>query len=273
MTDINARAGRNIPSAVMVGLSLLGLIIASLSWNRIFFAILVSVAMIPAVWELSRAFALKSILIDPYTAAIASVSIVMSSWFWGLSGLAIATGVAIPVLLVIRLRSGVTSFVQDVTATLFSLLYLPVPAGFAILLAVPENGRARAMVFVAAVALSDTGGLIAGVLFGKHRIAPTISPKKSIEGVVGSLILAVGGAGTLYMIWLDRPFWEGAVLATVTVIAATSGDLIESALKRDLGVKDMGALLPGHGGILDRLDSVLLASPFAYLLITHFVGL
>ena len=111
------------------------------------------------------------------------------------------------------------------------------------------------------------------MLFGKHRIAPTISPKKSIEGVVGSLILAVGGAGTLYMIWLDRPFWEGAVLATVTVIAATSGDLIESALKRDLGVKDMGALLPGHGGILDRLDSVLLASPFAYLLITHFVGL
>jgi phosphatidate cytidylyltransferase len=196
----------------------------------------------------------------------------MSSWFWGLSGLAIATGVAIPILLVIRLRSGVSTFVQDVTATLFSLLYLPVPAGFAVLLAHPENGRARAMVFVAAVALSDTGGLIAGVLFGKHRIAPTISPKKSIEGVIGSLILTIGGAGTLYVIWLDHPFWQGALLAFVVVITGTSGDLIESALKRDLGVKDMGALLPGHGGILDRLDSVLFASPFAYLLITHFVG-
>ncbi len=273
MTDINARAGRNIPLALTVGFSLLGLVIASLSWNRMFFAILVSIAMIPAVWELSRAFALKSILIDPYTSAIASVSIVMSSWFWGLSGLAIAAGISIPVLLVIRLRSGVTSFVQDVTATLFTLLYLPIPAGFAILLAHPDNGRARVMAFIAAVALSDTGGLIAGVLFGKHRIAPTISPKKSLEGVVGSLVLAIGGAGTLYMIWLDRPFWQGAVLAVVTVITATCGDLIESALKRDLGVKDMGALLPGHGGILDRLDSLLLTAPFAYILISHFVGL
>ena len=272
MTDINARVGRNLPIAAGVGLSLVALIIATLSFNRLAFAILVALVMIPAMWELSAAFGRKSIHIDPYTASLTAVVIVMSTWFKGLTGLAIAVGVTIPILLIIRLRSGVSSIVADSTATLFSILYVPVPISFAVLLAQPADGRARVMTFIAAVAMSDTGGLFAGALLGKHRIAPNISPKKSFEGLIGSFIFSIGIAGWLYAVWMDHPFWQGAILGFVATITATGGDLIESALKRDLGVKDMGHLLPGHGGFLDRLDSLVLTAPFAYFIITYFVS-
>ena len=116
------------------------------------------------------------------------------------------------------------------------------------------------------------GGLFAGALLGKHRIAPNISPKKSFEGLIGSFIFSIGIAGWLYNVWMDHPFWQGAILGFVATITATGGDLIESALKRDLGVKDMGHLLPGHGGFLDRLDSLVLTAPFAYFIITYFVS-
>jgi len=146
----------------------------------------------------------------------------------------------------------------DVAAT-----YLPFLAGFAVLLLVQEHGVGKVMMLIALAAANDTGGWMAGITFGRHPLAPSVSPKKSWEGLMGSLIAAVAtGAGCVWAI--GGPWWAGAALGACTVIVSTLGDLGESLLKRDLGLKDMGTLLPGHGGIMDRLDSILVAAPLVY---------
>ena len=127
-----------------------------------------------------------------------------------------------------------------------------------------DNGPWRVAVFIALAVANDTGGYIAGVLFGKHPMAPTVSPKKSWEGFAGSVLLtlAVALPATYYL--LEGTLLMGALLALLATFAATAGDLMESLLKRDLGVKDMSSLLPGHGGILDRVDSILVAAPVIF---------
>ena len=110
--------------------------------------------------------------------------------------------------------------------------------------------------------LSDIGGYAAGVLFGKHPMAPSVSPKKSWEGFAGSVVACVVGGVALVVRWLlDGPWWAGVVLGAVAAVGATLGDLCESMIKRDLGIKDMGSILPGHGGLMDRLDSLLHRRP------------
>ena len=116
--------------------------------------------------------------------------------------------------------------------------------------------------------LSDTGGYVAGVFFGRHPMAPTVSPKKSWEGAIGSLVAAGAGGAVVLMFGFDRPWWDGVIFGVAVSIASILGDLAEWLLKRDLGVKDMSQLLPGHGGIMDRLDSILFALPSSYLLLT-----
>ena len=265
--SLAARAGRNVPVATAIGLSLVALIFVTLSFNRVLFAILVALVMIPSVIEFSRASASNGVQIDPIILSIASVAIVITAWSSGFEGLAVTTAISTPVVLISRLRKGSENFLANATASLFTLLYLPIPAAFAVLLAHPADGRARVMIFIVAVSLSDTGGYIVGVLFGKHPLARQISPKKSWEGVLGSFILSSVGTSILFGIWFHQTWWHGAILAIVAILAGTSGDLIESALKRDMGVKDMGKTLPGHGGFLDRLDSVLITAPFAFLII------
>jgi len=119
---------------------------------------------------------------------------------------------------------------------------------------------------------SDVGGYATGVLFGKHPMSPRISPKKSWEGFGGSVVFCVAAGVGSGVVLLDLPWWNGAVLGLALVVTAVLGDLVESAIKRDLGIKDMGSLLPGHGGLIDRLDSLLLSAPVAWLLLTVFVG-
>jgi phosphatidate cytidylyltransferase len=115
------------------------------------------------------------------------------------------------------------------------------------------------------VVMSDTGGYVAGVLFGKHPMAPKISPKKSWEGVAGSLLFATVAGICMAILVLHVPFWVGIILSVGLVAVGSCGDLIESMIKRDLGIKDMSSFLPGHGGVMDRLDSLLVAAPVAWL--------
>ena len=265
--SLAARAGRNVPIATAIGFGLVALLVATLSFNRVFFAILVALVMIPSVFEFSRASASIGVRIDRAILSITSMAIVMAAWDSGFEGLAVTIAVSTPIILISLLRSGSENFLANATASLFTLLYLPIPAAFAVLLAHPADGRARVMIFIVAVSLSDTGGYIVGVLFGRHSLAKHISPKKSWEGLLGSVALSVVGTSILFGIWFHQAWWHGAILAVVSVLAGTSGDLVESALKRDIGVKDMGKALPGHGGFLDRLDSVLITAPFAFLII------
>jgi phosphatidate cytidylyltransferase len=142
------------------------------------------------------------------------------------------------------------------------------------LMTVPSDGPRRVTVFIATVVCSDVGGYAAGVLFGKHPMAPSVSPKKSWEGFAGSVTACAVGAAIMFAtLFSGTHWWEGALFGLAVVCSATLGDLGESMIKRDIGIKDMGHLLPGHGGLMDRLDSLLPTAPVAWLLLTAFVPL
>ncbi len=156
---------------------------------------------------------------------------------------------------------GAHGYVKDSAASLMIIGYVPLLGSFAALILAGENGPVRIVTFLLIVIMGDTGGYVAGVLFGRHPMAPKISPKKTWEGLVGSVLFGTV-AGVLMTVYaLGQPFWVGIVLGVCLVAIGTCGDLIESLIKRDLGIKDMSSFLPGHGGVMDRLDSLLIAAP------------
>jgi phosphatidate cytidylyltransferase len=145
-------------------------------------------------------------------------------------------------------------------------IYVPLLGSFAPLMLAGEQGAARVVTFLLIVVMNDVGGYVAGVLFGKHQMAPKISPKKSWEGFAGSVVFGIAAGIGMAVYGLGVPFWVGILLGVGLVAVGTCGDLIESMIKRDLGIKDMSSFLPGHGGVMDRLDSLLLAAPVAWLI-------
>jgi phosphatidate cytidylyltransferase len=262
---INKKAGRKLLPSIAVGLSLIGLVGFTLSYQRALFAIVVAIAVILGARELVRAFAARSIVVSFNGLTVASIGLSYAAWVGGVAGLAIATAIAIPLLLIRALLQGPEGFVAKATATSFSLLYLPFLAGFLILLARPSTGFQRVMTFMVLVGCNDTFGYIVGVLLGKHPLVPKISPKKTWEGLAGSLLFTMIGGALAFEYIMDMHWWIGLIVGVMIVFTATCGDLIESAMKRDLSLKDMGTLLPGHGGMLDRLDSVVLSAPAMWL--------
>ena len=270
---INAKAGRKLLPSILVSLSLIALVWLTLAYARVLFAVLVTIAVGLGMREIARAFSAAGTRISMRSLVVATCGLIYAAWSAGVAGLAIATAVALPVLLIFRLRKGPQDFVKSATATTFALIYLPFLAGFLVLLARPDNGLARVMTFVVLVGCNDTFGYLVGVLIGRHPLVPAISPKKSWEGLVGSVIFTTLGGALSFHYILEIQWWIGFVVGVMIVFTATSGDLIESAMKRDLSLKDMGSLLPGHGGMLDRLDSVLLSAPALYLaleLVKHY---
>jgi len=262
---INKKAGRKLGPSIIVSLSLIALIWFALAYHREVFAVVVAVAVLLGIREIVRAFRVRGIYISVVSLAAGAVALTYATWNGGAAGLAIATAIAIPLLLIQLLTKGPEGFVQSATATTFSLLYLPFLGGFLILLAKPSTGLERVMTFVVLVGCNDTFGYIVGVLLGKHPLVPLISPKKSWEGLIGSLVFTVIGGAFAFKYIMDMHWWIGAIVGLMIVFTATCGDLIESAMKRDLHLKDMGTLLPGHGGVLDRLDSVLISAPALWL--------
>jgi phosphatidate cytidylyltransferase len=262
---INKRAGRKLLPSIAVSIFLVLLVWFSLSTYRIIFAAIVTVAVVLGIRELHNAFHAIAIDIPLWSLTTATIGLSASTWFGGVSGLAVATAIALPCLLVLLLPRGIENFVKTASASALALIYLPFLAGFLILLARPHNGLARVMTFVVLVGCNDTFAYLTGVLFGKHPLAPKISPKKTIEGLIGSIFFTVLGGSLAFHYIMNSHWWLGAIAGLLTVFTATAGDLIESALKRDMAIKDMGSLLPGHGGIMDRLDSVLFAAPALWL--------
>jgi phosphatidate cytidylyltransferase len=262
---INAKAGRKLLPSIFVGLSLVALVWLSLAYARILFAALIAVVISLGIRELIRAFAAANIEVSSVSLNLATIGLIYATWIDGVEGLVVGTAIAFPVLLILRLRKGPHDFVRSATATTFGLIYLPFLAGFLILLGHPSDGLARVMTFVILVGCNDTFGYLVGVLIGRHPLVPTISPKKTWEGLIGSLIFTTLGGALCFHYIFELQWWIGIVVGLMIVFTATSGDLIESAMKRDLSLKDMGSILPGHGGMLDRLDSVLLSAPALYL--------
>ncbi|MEU5550834.1 MULTISPECIES: phosphatidate cytidylyltransferase [unclassified Micromonospora] len=267
-----SRAGRNLPAAIAVGASLGAATLLPLFLYTPAFLLLIAAAYGVGIWEMSRAVRRGGARVPLIPMIAGGVLTVTLAWFAGLDALLLGLLVTLAGTLVWRLGDGVAGLRRDMTAATLIAVYVPFLGGFAALLAAsPGDGPLRVLVTLVAVVLSDTGGYAAGANFGKHPMAPTISPKKSWEGLVGSMGAAALGSAVLLWLLFDVAPWWGAVFGMAISAAAVLGDLAESMIKRDLGVKDMSNLLPGHGGLMDRLDSVLFAVPTAYLLLVVFV--
>ena len=202
---------------------------------------------------------------------VGGVASLVAAWERGPSGLVFGIMLSACAVLLWRIADGAIGYLRDVSASMLVLLYVPTLAGFAVMLCHPHDGAARILAFVATVVCSDTGGYFTGVLFGKHPLAPVVSKAKTWEGFAGSVV-ACSAAGVLFTVFtFHEVWWKGLLFGLAIVVTATLGDLGESVIKRDLGIKDMGKLLPGHGGIMDRLDSLLPCAAVAYLLLSAFV--
>jgi len=267
-TPAPSRAGRNVPVSIAVGLGLGAVIVGSLYWEKVLFIFVVLAAVLVAVDELVRVFHTGGAKLFRIPLFAGTTAMVVAAYFGGPLALVVALAFTVLATIFWRMPSGSIGFVRDVTTGVFLVAYVPMLASFAILLVQPEeDGAQRVGTFFLVVVASDVGGYVVGVLFGKHPMAPTISPKKSWEGFAGSTLACIG-AGIGSVVWLlDGHWWVGAIVGAVAVLTATVGDLAESMIKRDLGIKDMSNLLPGHGGLMDRLDSLLATAPAVWLLL------
>jgi len=262
------RAGRNLPVAIAVGLGLLALVGVSLFLVKELFVVLALAAVGASLWELAHAFARRGITLPLLPLVVGAAGILISSYVAGEEALLVSFVLTAGGVVVWRaIDSGGAAALCDASAGVLAAAWLPFLGGFVmIMLAMPDGAR-RVLLFVLLAVASDVGGYVAGVLFGRHPLAPSVSPKKTWEGLGGSVLLSclVGAAGIAWLLGGNPLIGVGLGLATV--VTATLGDLAESLIKRDLELKDMGTLLPGHGGVLDRLDSLLLTAPVVYLVL------
>nr|WP_189168769.1 phosphatidate cytidylyltransferase [Pilimelia anulata] len=261
------RGGRNLPAAIGVGLGLGVLVLGSLA-HPLAFAAVVALAAGAGVWEMVRAVRSAGMRAPLPPLLLGAAIIPFLGFVAGPDGLAIGLLVTVLATSVWRLGDGPAGYERDIAAGALIALYVPFLLGFAAPLALAPDGMLRVLLTLAVVVLSDTGGYAVGVRFGKHPLAPQVSPNKSREGLLGSL--AAAGLGGLGLGWalLDLAPWAGLVFGVAVAAMAVVGDLTESMIKRDLRVKDMSNLLPGHGGLMDRLDSIIFAVPTAYLLLS-----
>lgn len=283
-----SRAGRNLPAAIGVGLTMLAALLAGLFlWPMGFVLIAVSAALL-GVWEVYRAFEAHGTRVPIVPILAAAVAIPVTAYFGGQEAQLFALLASCAAVLVWQSLEHPDGATRGVFAGVFIVLWIPFLIGYALLPlhaatpppgfgvwqggAVPSSTLQLAVTLLLVVA-NDTFGYIVGASLGKHPMAPKISPKKSWEGFAGSAAgaLVIGVLGAVLL--LGRPWWVGAVLAVVMVGAATAGDLAESMVKRELGIKDMSSILPGHGGMMDRLDSILFGVPAAYLVFSLLQGI
>ncbi len=277
----HGRAGRDLPAAFASGIVLLTAIAISLLFWKTAFLLIIAVAVVVAIWELHRGFHAKGIDLPEQPLMVGGVVMVAVAYFWGAPALVTATAVTALVVMLWLLQRGVDGYVQNATASVFSLVYVPFLGSFVALL-LSEGGGAGAaglddagvqgiVAFVVVTIASDIGGYVAGVLFGRHPMAPVISPKKSWEGFAGSVAFCLLAGWALVVYLLDGDWWVGLLLGLIAVVMATLGDLCESVIKRDLGIKDMSQVIPGHGGLMDRLDSLLATIAPVWLLLHYLV--
>jgi len=280
----HGRAGRDLRAAILSALALLTAIAASLFIWKTAFMVIVVIAVVVAIWELGKGFAAKGIDLPEQPVMLGGAVMVVVAYFYGAPALVTATAVTALATMLWLLRRGIDGYVRNATASVFTVIYVPFLGAFVALL-LSEGGTGLEMVgvgldddgvkgiitFIMVTVASDTGGYIAGVLFGKHQMAPVISPKKSWEGFAGSAVATVTAGILLVVYLLDGHWWVGVVLGLIAVVMATLGDLCESVMKRDLGIKDMSRVIPGHGGLMDRLDSLLATIAPIWLLLHYLV--
>jgi phosphatidate cytidylyltransferase len=267
-------AGRNLRAAIGVGLGLGVVIVASLFIVKAVFVGVVVAAVVVGVWELtSRLAERKGIRAPLIPIAVGGTAMLVAGYLRGANGAWVAMALTALAILVWRMAQPPENYLRDVTAGVFAAFYVPFLATFVVMMLAADDGPRRVLVFLLLTVISDTGAYAVGWRFGKHKLAPRISPGKTREGLLGAISFAmVAGALLMQYVIDDGRWWQGLLLGLAAAGSATLGDLGESMIKRDLGIKDMGTLLPGHGGIMDRLDSLLPTAPVVWLLLVLFVG-
>lgn len=269
-------AGRDLPAAIGVGVALIGAVVGTLAFWHWGFVLLVAILLSMGTWEVYRALQRVGMSAEIGPIIVGTIAMVVGTyaaardlawlgvpWHAVLLG---CLGATVLAALILRFPRGHENFARDAAASVFVIGYIALLGSFTSLILAADNGAARMVAFLLCVVANDTGGYAAGVMFGRRPLAPRISPKKTWEGLAGSLVASVAVGSALAVWLLGAPWWVGAVLGTAMVLFGTAGDLIESAIKRDVGIKDMSSVLPGHGGVMDRLDSMLVAGAPAWLI-------
>lgn len=267
------RAGRNLPVAVGVGLGLGALFFLTVFLYKPLFLVVIVLAVVLGMHEWTRAMDTKAWHPPVVPLMLGSTAIVCTSYAVGRDEMTTAMLLTVPLILAWRVWAGIDGLVADFATAVLALMVVGFLAGFAGLMLSAHDGDRRITCFIATVVASDVGGYAVGALFGKHRFAPRISPKKSLEGLAGSAAMCAFIGWLLCTRLLHTDWWQGVLFGLALVTSATLGDLAMSMVKRDVGIKDMGTLLPGHGGALDRLDSLLPSAPVAWALLAAFVPL
>lgn len=271
-----SRAGRDLTRAIPVGVGLGALVIASIAFTPRAWYLVAAGAVAVGTWEVFKRLRQARFALPLFPLLAGGQAMVWAGYLNGAEGAFAAFAVTGVVVLVWRLlMAGLTTapknYMRDVSVAVFVLVWIAVPGAVGAMLSDGDYGAQRVVALILLVVCSDVGGYVAGVLFGKHPMAPAISPKKSWEGFAGSILFATVGGALVVALLFDDSIWKGLLLGVLTVFTATLGDLVESQVKRDLGIKDMGTLLPGHGGFMDRLDSVLPTAVVVWVIFTYVV--
>lgn len=276
-------AGRDLPAAIAVGVGLVALLVLTLAfwhWGFILLAALMLSLGAIEVHQAMKRLGMNAAIIPIVLGTVGMIvgtyaaATVPDALLWRMpwhSVLLMFLGATVLAALIVRFPKGHENFVRDAAASVFIIGYIALLGSFTALILAGENGAARMVTFLLCVVANDTGGYAVGVLLGRTPLAPAISPKKTWEGLAGSLGFALVAGSVLAHFVLDVGWWVGAFVGIVCVFFGTAGDLIESSIKRDVGIKDMSSILPGHGGVMDRLDSMLVAAAPAWLVMYLFV--
>ncbi len=275
---INARTGRPLLRAIAVGLLLGFALLFSLIVVKPFFMVFAAALIGFTAYELASALRIGGRDVPRIPTVIASIAIVPAAFFWLAPGHWLVTLAGIAVIALWRLvelvrptaRASAKEVLLDLAAGTFIMVYVAFMGAFTVLLTAQDGGQWWTLAFLIVVISVDIGAYATGVAFGRHPMAPVISPKKTWEGFAGSVAAALLAGILTSIFMLHQPWWVGVILGLVMVATATSGDLAESLIKRDLGIKDISSFLPGHGGFLDRIDSSLLSAAAAYALFLIF---
>ncbi|WP_245246211.1 phosphatidate cytidylyltransferase, partial [Streptomyces lonarensis] len=268
------RAGRDLPAAIGVGAGLGVLILVTLFVYKPAFVAVIAAAVIVGLWELTSRLAERKQVRAPLPPlAVGGAAMVVAGYAEGAGAAFVAMALTVSAVFLWRMTGPPHDYLRDVTASVFAVLYVPFLATFVALVLAADDGPWRVLVFLLLTVVSDTGAYAVGWRFGKRKLAPRISPGKTREGLLGAVVFAmVAGALSLEFLIEGGTWWQGLLMGLAVALTATLGDLGESMIKRDLGIKDMGTLLPGHGGIMDRLDSILPTAPVIWVLFMVFVG-
>jgi phosphatidate cytidylyltransferase len=277
---IEERTGRNLVAAVAIGVVFGAAFISSLIFFTWIFAIFAAILMVFLALELSAAFRTSGRNVPRIASGISAAAVIGAAFAWHSEGQWLVLLAGMGFVTVWRLveacipsrRKPARELVIDLLAGLFIQAYAVFLGSFTALLAAQHNGQWWVLSLLIIVVSTDTGAYVSGLLLGRHKMAPRISPKKTWEGFGGSIVAALIASELVSWLLLHISIVDGLILGVALALSATLGDLMESLIKRDLGIKDISNWLPGHGGFLDRLDSVLPSAAVAYTLFLIFHG-